>query len=518
MSASESGNKELRKITRKLDRISRKTVSIFLFFSVGIFFVILALGLNYERTPIERYELWELAYYLDCHVTNFISGRNIEISNSLPANYIEGTKPIVKRILDEWASVSLSYNAILAASLILFYSIMDNRREGIPNRRIMAFAYGSMTAPILYALCMCCVPLYHFFWQSEFYYLAFVLITYVFFLQFILMIMVLTSISHRFHNYIIQKIEQRQLDYIIKNKEILDKYGVHIWAYFTIHMRVVLASSEIQSDQMVLIRDILDVPMKVERRLKKWRNLKRLFKSIIPGNNYEQRGFPFNLLNPILEHYDINDEDYYSFYYNNLVYSFAQLNYMDEKSATDTFMDVIADYLIKKVIEVYHTKESELFSRRLAIILAAIMNATFQESNDEKRSEAYCIDLLNQIISVNHFQKQSVSVDESADDNLVKMLLLVYAFYHSFRFYKAKSNNQKIELSFQGGEELKEIRVLQDCVLLDKDIDILYKVWSCWSKYENLGSLYFVETLRTIEGKTHDCVPMLHIMECAKRG
>ena len=98
---------------------------------------------------------------------------------------------ILTNVLDNIYNLIISYNAILAAAVILFYSVMDNRKEGIPHRRIMSFAFGSKSVPALFLISLILVPVGFIMNKYSLYYISTLALIIVFIYQMVIICAVL---------------------------------------------------------------------------------------------------------------------------------------------------------------------------------------------------------------------------------------------------------------------------------------------------------------------------------------
>lgn len=559
MEISELESKELKSVVSEIKKVSQKRFSSFLI--VPLVFLLLSVycGIWLESSSNNRDFIWKAVYYIDHYVKCFLKRKNYSVIDFntlvIPDGYIDKSKDVVKGILESWANVSLSYNSIIAATIILFYSIMENKQEGIANRRIMAFAFGSATTPLLFCVSMILLIFYYIFWQSSYYFISLFIIAYVLLNQFGIMIMILFSASHYGHNKIVPVIEEKQLRCLIDNRSLTNKYKIHIWTYFTRHMSEAISSSEIVADQMILVREILDVPIKLNEKLEKEGNSlrrkvhKTLSKIFIGVQVYlcgEKQSLSHTCGMKDIVH--IGRDDYYAFYYNNLISAFERLQ--NKELELTALIGAVEDFLIRLTLKGLTTDDYwQKTLEQVPIIFASVMNALYSENYKSIVSPTdRCVDLYNHIITVTHNNiETSDEKRKNKIESLEKNLFLIYVFYIGFLFYTDKNEDlySRIDVSHEsnffekknsqtncnkrGGKVVPAVKGIQDLkgtYLLDRtslQIDgkpeveqFIFDIWRNWTEASNIGVYRFVNVLDTYNGKTHKCFAVRYVLNRLK--
>lgn len=171
-------------------------------------------------------------------------------------------------ILREKASLfynlSVTLGTILAAVVVLHYSMQDSKREGIPRRTITAYQYGSYTIPVLFFWQMICLFGLTALLMFDLPNCLYAGLLYVGIIQvWIIMIIVKTSSFHRNCN-IIYKTEKTQFIWLLRYDNIADRQ--YIWSYLIHHMEQVMAGDGMLFERVEIIRKLLEVPDNVRKK------------------------------------------------------------------------------------------------------------------------------------------------------------------------------------------------------------------------------------------------------------
>lgn len=464
-----------------------------LFFSC-LFLFLLLIGFYYETHINARNQFWQIFYKLSRYVlgkNNSLSKAEItEIVRKGPStHFVYTVKKIVKNILASWAGILLSYNGILAATLILFYSIKDNKKDGIPNRRIMAFAYGSHTAPILFGVSMIFMPIYYLFWHIELYFIAMFLILYISILQLTIMNMILKSTSHMFHNEQIKKIEKEQLRFIIENKKTINKYGIPIWTYFTRYMSEALSSVDLLSDQIVLVREILFIPFEGIISVKKSKKPKRHKQS---------------------KYISFSPNDYYYFYYNNLSASFKKLS-NDQNLTRATLIDTVKDFITKLLIYYLESFDTDTGNLKIEentvpVVVSSVIKSLYETSWNYHDPEMDSIEIINQLISIINIYIKEGKAEKINTYEFKRKLLLEYVLFQGYLESKQSGNTIK-HLDY-----LNEISLLRFNRLSPNEQKLCFEIWDYWAGDSIRESGYFKRVVDTYEGNSKDSYAIVYIL------
>ena len=240
---------------------------------------------------------------------------------------------------------------IVAAIVVLYYTLQDTHREGIPHRKIVAYSVGSAAIPVAFFIQLIMVGIMTVFMNPEQYILLVGFSVSTFILQIFILVTIILSSTSVFCRKRIKKTEYTQFCYLMKytidNKD-------YVWNYFVHHMPQVLAGDDMIYDKAITFHSLLSIPLDYKKRNERCDSQK--WKTIT-----------------------------YEYYFRNIVMSFEQLMQSKEDSNQifETIYEFIADLINDKGIEA----EGKL------LVLSAIMNAAL--TSGILRAEAFCCHILN---------------------------------------------------------------------------------------------------------------------------
>ncbi|MCD8291001.1 MAG: hypothetical protein LUC91_05815 [Prevotella sp.] len=252
-------------------------------------------------------------------------------------NIIQGMDKVLKDSQD----LLLTMDTILAAVIVFFYGIMDNRKHGIPQRTILSYTFGPFTIPIFFLLDLVMLPVIYI-GQSSFRSLTLMgLILCTYFIQALIIIMILLSTSFKYSANAVCNTEIRQFGYL-RHCRITDKE--YLWTYILHHMEEVVAGEELTADKMYMFRKLLGVPFYERERLfvdNKMRIALKYDEKDATHTGNRDDGAPENnngkKRNRLKQRKDADNNDIvqtvYEFYYANLISVFGHL--CDDRDGRD---------------------------------------------------------------------------------------------------------------------------------------------------------------------------------------
>lgn len=194
-----------------------------------------------------------LGTWLDLHILRSEQGMS----------YFPRILQVLSKKADTWYSLLATFDSISAAALIFFYSVMDNRKEGIPHRRVMAFVYGSYSGPFFFILTLLLLPAGYLAGISNFLYSSCFMWIYVMVLQIGIITEVLNSTSYKFCQKKIREMERSQFLAALDYKGEWKQGWFEVNSCFNYYIEIVLSSNELFSDKIELVREILKIPIQV---------------------------------------------------------------------------------------------------------------------------------------------------------------------------------------------------------------------------------------------------------------
>lgn len=150
----------------------------------------------------------------------------------------------------------ITYSTMLVAIVVFFYSVIDNKRLGIPYRRLIAYTIGSHTIPILFMAILLLTIFMLIVRSVPWRYTTFACIIYILMIQIFVIIEILISTSYKHCKRIICRIERRRY---IAGMGVEEEFNTE-WAYSFGHLEHAIHSEEFIPDKKELLIDFLWIP------------------------------------------------------------------------------------------------------------------------------------------------------------------------------------------------------------------------------------------------------------------
>lgn len=376
-------------------------------------------------------------------------------------------RDIIIGSVDDYCNMAITYNTILTAAVVFFYSILDNQRMGVPYRTIISYTFGSYSMPVLFMITLLGAFFIYPLLAADRNIIAFVIATYIFLVQSAIIFMILISTSFRYCVKVITQIEILQYE---KLKEYSEKKE-YIWLYFLRHLELSVQSNEISTDKVKLLHSILWVPFcKKEKFI------------IIKKHKPSYECLKEN-----------NETDLYRFYYENLMIIFPYLSGEENYLKRNKFYLVLYEFIERFEQWYQHTdKEKEKGRECFTIIVSGIINAVLMSRTEER--EAVCRHILNCCISDKQIQKRQTD--------------LYFLFW---------------QVVFALGGKLKMHTISADVECLkdwqwtdDNDIDFYSKYWHIWMSMYILPLQkqmeFFEKAIVMMKGISNSAGPVAYII------
>lgn len=117
--------------------------------------------------------------------------------------------------------VLIAYSTMLAAVVIFYYSVSENKQLGVPYRWLITYTVGSFTIPVLFVftllLTMFVVISHDIPWKHTTYVCA----IYILLLQTFVIVLILCSMSHDYRKRVICRIEKNNYRKDINSKKMV---------------------------------------------------------------------------------------------------------------------------------------------------------------------------------------------------------------------------------------------------------------------------------------------------------
>lgn len=331
-------------------------------------------------------------------------------------------------------------STVTAAVVVLYYTLQDNHREGVPHRKVVAYFTGSWTIALL------------FFFENILLILIsvlssgsgiFGLMAAALVLQGSILLMIVLSSSSDFCRWNVKRTEYKQFCYMMKYTV---KDRQYVWNYLVHHMPQVIAGDDMMFDKAVLVSKLLDVPITYNRKVRQKQEetpaKKRKWKVLV-----------------------------YEFYFRNLLMSFERL----EESSEDCnqMFETIYEFLGNLNQENVFLKEED----RL-LVISAFLNAA--QVSRLSRGEAFCCHVLNKCIF---------------DVELRRKQFFIYLLFWDYLY---RTEVEKVQM-----KELNTIEGIKNWKFIMEDIyKEFWYIWAMQSDIPLESSIKYLDhALRGLEGE-----------------
>lgn len=405
-------------------------------------------------------------------------------------DYISVLKTIKYRLhdcIELYCNMIITYNTILTAALVFFYSIMDNRRGGIPYRTLISYTFGSWTLPIMFMVTLLLMPIVYLI-QENLRWTVFFLLCYMFFIQIFIIIIILRSSSFTSAMRVLTNVEFRQYRILDpshkRGKYIFTPFlklvpvkREYIGQYFSRHMREIFMSTELLPDRIRMIRSILWVPFYKNKKRKL--SIERLYKN--------------------------NLQSVYRFYFENI----SSLFDCSKKQDKNELFNMLYEFL-ENFEKWFHesVKSNDLTKKTLKILVnptdvyhmvyCGILNAAMFSDIDER--EVFC----NYVFD--HYMKEKALRNTQID---------LYILFHEVFFLVKKKSGYDIT-------DLQEIKSLYEWESLSiekiQSYGRYWKIWcDCFSINRENKMKHFIRASHTMCGICNESEIIFDIMQYIKK-
>lgn len=430
------------------------------------------------------------------------------------SDFYAALKEIKQKLLihrDKYCNLVMTLNTILAAAVIFYYSIQDNRRGGIPHRAILAYTFGSFTIPVLFVITLIMLPFYYVAFSFELDWTGYISLLFTYIIQMMIVIFILASTSYQYSVYAITNVEIRQFQALNEFEKIKQRRGedrgsmfnrnaeqnsFFSWTYLEHHLEQVTVSEEMAVDKLLIARRILRVPyyhgeIKLRGELLETTIAHRLISKFF--SSCEIKMSPEGLKTN-------NSKKVYEFYYGNLLAVFKHIE-QPEKLEYRNKMYLILYEFLEELTELYDNNElkaaqSEESKKNYEMTVAGIVNAVLACNAEE--SEAFCNYVFNNIVSRDVWNTQ-------------------ISLYFLFQEYLYRTNSDAVRL-----ENIECIEGVEKWINSITEDESLYRsFWDIWMEYTTIlpdnSYCYYDEAIQVFTGRGSITDPVSYIMRIIGR-
>lgn len=446
---------------------------------------------NFIRRKIHKSLIIILLVFVATIFMSVFIDLNEDARRTVYGSVDEKTRWIVSCNIENFYDMLITISTILAATVIFFYSVQDNRKEGIPHRAILAYSFGSYTIPVFFFLSMFILPTgfwcFHFNMKVTFS----VCMAFSYFFQMAIMVLILLSTSFTYGLRVIRNAEIRQYKMLCEIKgeksSELESNPQFIWTYLLHHLEQVVTSDELIADKMMLVRELLKTPY--HKKQKKWtvRN--------------EQKGKSVgNMLKICLEENDLGR--IYEFYYGNVSAVMQYLSRAEHNAERDKIYFVFYEFLdnMKKLYEMVKASQNSSITEAGAnymMTISGLMNAVLESETPD--AEVVCNYILNKCIGDKEMRRKQIG-----------LYFLFQEYLYRIRI-KGKDVNRTIPLQY-----LYQINGVVGWCMKDNDERIYFDFWQIWMDWTTISEKnridYFRNAIVALSDKKYYSGLVSHIM------
>lgn len=176
----------------------------------------------------------------------------------------------------------IAYSTMLAAVVIFYYSVTENKRLGVPYRRLIAYTVGPFTIPVLFVVTLLLTVFVVVAQPMSWKYTTYVCAIYILLLQTCMIVLILSSTSYEYGKRLICWVEKN--DY--RKKVNFELNGSISREYYAGHLEQALHSDEIIGDKKEFLQEFLRIPF----QRKTWKKLSYKYSrsEVITGEESEK--------------------------------------------------------------------------------------------------------------------------------------------------------------------------------------------------------------------------------------
>ncbi len=425
-----------------------------------------------------------LFVFLAFTVIAAVSDLNVDFREMLYCSmpFSEEFRGVISENIEEFYDILITVSTILAATVIFFYSVQDNRKEGIPHRAIMAYSFGSYTIPVFFFFSMVILPTGFWLFHCNMKITFMVCMIFSFLFQMLIIALILFSTSFTYGLRVICKAEVRQYKMLCKietgSGKGLEDNPQFIWTYLMHHLEQAVTSDELIADKMMLVRELLKTPYHKSRCPNfKWRK-----KNIAYVDDMSSVCLEKNKLNRI-----------YEFYYGNLSAAMEYLGKTENSSERNKIYLVLYEFLdnLQKLydkVKASGGKETEEAGRNYMMTVSGLMNAVLDSEAPD--AEAFCNYVLNNSIKDDEIRAGQIGLYFLSQEYL-------------YRTSIEGRNGRKIIPA----QYLNQIRDVAGWAMKQEYQGVYFEFWQIWMDWTTISERrcidYFRNAITAMEGKRY---------------
>ena len=362
-------------------------------------------------------------------------------------------------------NVVIAYSTILVAVVIFYYNVTENKRLGVPYRRLIAYTVGYLTIPVLFVatllLTVFVVVSYHMPWKHTMYVCA----IYILLLQTWMIVKILQSTSYDYGKRVICQKERKSYAKKIKPEENCSMSRV----FFTGHLEQAIHSEEIIQDKKEFLEEFLRVPFQTK-------------KGELSHKNFRQNAFAGKE----------ELEKIYQFYFFNISSAFQNLDGGEKRIERNELHLCIGGFL-KELYECLKvvTDKTEEANVVYHMVLSGIMNGMVY--SEEEDNVMFCDYIFSECIP----------------NELSTLQLHLYVLFQEVMdMFEEKPRQRQLRI-----RKLAEWEPVADT---DNDILIYADFWDIWVRMFNIPLAskmkHFKTAMRTMIGRRSESQAVLKML------
>lgn len=371
---------------------------------------------------------------------------------------------------EKMCDVIVTYSTMLVAIVVLFYSMIDNKRLGVPYRRLISYTVGSRTIPILFMATLlltvfmkmaCCISMK---------YTVCVCMGYILMIQVFVIIEILVSTSYQHCKRAICRIERRRY---LKGVDLKAKFNTE-WAYFFCHLERAVHSEEFIPDKTEFLTEFLWIPFC--RCTGKFNEMANDERKITEKENLER---------------------VYHFYFVNILSAFQDFGGEARHLERNQLYTCIADFVSQlSDMNCNHIANDRKMQNVYHMMVSGILNGLMASNVEDS------IEICSYILS-------SCIIDATARKKQLSLFML-------FQQVLSMIDIQKVQRQIK----IKGIREWD--IIEMQDVDFYAVFWDIWTEMYDFSFVQKVQNfeaaMQTMTGRRNASAPILRMLLVVEKG
>lgn len=366
-------------------------------------------------------------------------------------------------------NVVVAYSTMLAAVVIFYYSVTENKCLGVPYRRLIAYTVGSLTIPVLFVVTLLLTVFTVIAQRMPWKHTMYVCAIYILFLQTCMIVEILRSTSFDYGKRVICQKERKNYGKKMESEASCSMARVH----FIGHLEQAVHSDEIIQDKKELLEEFLRIPFQTK-------------KGKLYLKNFRQKVF-------------LGKEEWekiYQFYFSNISSAFQNLDGGEQRIERNElylciggFLEELYECLEKIAVSTQNDRKKEA-DIVYHMVLSGIMNGMIY--SDAEDAVVFCDYIFSEYIP----------------NELRSLQLCLYVLFQEV-MYMIDEKPRKGQFRIRKLAEWESIKT-------DEDISICADSWDIWVRVFDFSPAskmrHFKTAMQTMMGHSNESEAVLEML------